>query len=66
MSRHIKCDFCGRYEWDSTSLSEWLHHYDTGKDECAVCVRARQEREDIERWNKIRESVGLAPKQVLP
>lgn len=65
MSRHIKCDFCGRYEWGESSLAEWMHHYGTGKDECASCLANRREREDAERWDKIRASVGLPPKGTL-
>lgn len=61
MSRAITCDFCGRHAWDSFSLADWTHHYDTGKDECGPCAQKREKERSDAFWQKMRAEIGLPP-----
>jgi hypothetical protein len=63
MSRPVICDFCGRTHYEdafsSGSAGEWLHHYQTGKDECPVCQEKRRKAESDTMWMKIRADMGV-------
>lgn len=63
MSRPVICDFCGRMHYDNAFTSDgsghWLHHYQTGKDECPVCIEKRRKAESDAMWARIRADMGL-------
>lgn len=72
MSRPVICDFCGRTHYDdafsraSGSADAWLHHYQTGKDECPVCQEKRRQKESDAMWAKIRADMGLPVAKPTP
>jgi hypothetical protein len=73
MSRPVICDFCGRTHYDdgfayigTGAADEWLHHYQTGKDECPVCQEKRGQKESDAMWAKIRADMGLSVAKPSP
>ena len=62
MSRSIICDFCGRHKWDSFVSEDWLHHYDSGKDECPACQEKHNKASMEAMFAKFRADLGIPPK----